>query len=328
MLKTKTWIAVLFMSCICFSNFSSDVQAAQFISPSKKQLDVSPLTELKKAFGIRKIHLQNNNILEEITKAEKTGFIGYYGDSLDFMVYQDIIRHILEIIVEVPVKDDFHFLAVPGDPTQKIQSKEELALVFKEHTNPSIILYESTFPLNFSIWDNSNRLGLSTVEHFAKNEHVKPLGYKKRLKWLFNKLEIDEKNIDILFEAAHKKFNPGHSTGIILQIFDESESPYAFSKKVAYPAYPNGFIAENRTIDEYLLDEAFVPPYPHEIRLLLNNKDSLNPNNPLKIIRYVPNMSAEAFNSYNSTLKSKIKKLTYSKSAKKDYQELLLKAWN
>lgn len=158
-----------------------------------------------------------------------------------------------------------------------------------------------------------------------KNEPVKPLGYKRRLKWLFERLDIKELEIEPLFNAALKHLNGGF--GVILQIYDDSSSPYSFSKEVAYPSYPNGFISANRTVDEYFLDDGFIPPYPHEMRIMLTTHQTLNPNSPLKIVRHIPRFSSTKQKAYVKALTTEIKKLSFSKEKKKSYQKELLAAW-
>ncbi len=294
-----------------------------FTPPTQKLLALFPINEIEKSLSIRKVVIPNKRAIEMIASAERAGILGYHGNSLDFMIYQDIIRHVMEIILEIPIRKDFHFLAVPLDPSLNIQTKELLGSVFMYSQQPERALYDTTFPLNFTLWDNANRLGLNTLENYAKNESVKPLGYRKRLEWLFKKLDIDLDKIDNLFDAAHKYLDS--HTGIILQIFDNSD--YSFAKKIAYPSYPNGHISENKTVDEYFLNDYYVPPFPHEVRLLLNNKETLNPKNPLKIVRHIPGISQVSLQNYETSMINRIKKFDFNKTSKSKYENELKTAW-
>lgn len=294
-----------------------------FTPPTEKQIAMFPIAEMEKSLSIRKVQILNKKVISQIAESESAGILGYHGDSLEFMIYQDIIRHVMEQIVEIPVRKDFYFLAVPLDPSLDIQTKERLAAIFSSSSQPERALYETTFPLNFSIWDNANRIGLNCIENFVKNESVKPLGYKKRLVWLFKTLGINEKEINVLFSTATAHLNS--NTGVILQIFDGSD--YAFSKKIAYPSYPNGFISDNATVDEYFLNESFMPPFPHEVRLLLNNAETLNPKNPLKMVRHCPGVSSSSMKSYENSLLKRIKNLSFSKSSRSAYRKELQSVW-
>jgi hypothetical protein len=314
-------VFILFFSCSSFAKLESSL----FISPSQKHLQVQPLEEMKKAFEVRKIPYDNLDFFEEISKSEKSGFLGYHGDSLDYFIYQDIIRGIVSLIVGIPIRSDFHFLDVPLDPIVIIQTKMQFARLFKLRSNPAVMLYDSTFPLNFSIWDNADRMGLNSIEQFATNKSVKPLGYKRRLKWLFSRLEIKESEIENLFHIAQTHLKS--TTGVLLQLFDQSPQPYSFAKKIAYPAYPNGLILENCTVDEYYMDENFIPPFPHEVRLLLNTAETLNPNSPLKIVRHTSGLCAETLSQYEQTLKNNIMSLSYNKKKAKSYRNELINAW-
>ncbi|MGZ3633300.1 MAG: hypothetical protein ACXWM7_03115, partial [Parachlamydiaceae bacterium] len=166
------------------------------------------------------------------------------------------------------------------------------------------------------------RLGLNSLEHYLKNESVKPLGYQKRLRWFFKQLGISHSQIDKLFALAHKHLSSSH--GVILQIFDTSTPLYAFSQELAYPAYPNGFIAANKTVDEYYIDDL---PFPHEIRLLLNNHQTLNPNNPLKIVRHTPDLRKLQRKQYETAMRTAIQKLPYQKNDATKYLNALKQQW-
>ncbi|MBA3286201.1 MAG: hypothetical protein H0U27_14250 [Nitrosopumilus sp.] len=298
---------------------------ANFISPSQKHLEFISFEEIKKALSIRKITPVLIEDFVQITDREEEGFLGYHGDSLDFLIYQDIIRHVIEIIVDIPVRDDFHFLAAPLDPLLKIQDKSKLSNIFLKETNPNYTLMDTTFPLNFSIWDNANRVGFNTLENYVKNESNKTRGYDKRLKWFFANLGIAEKEIEVLFTVARKQLkNP---KGVILQFFDTSLDPYAFSKQIAYPAFPSGCISENITVDKYFMNPAFNAPFPHEVRLLLDNKKTLNPNNHLRIVRHHPEVSDDVIQKYETDLKNKIKQLSYNTAKKDAYRKKLQQIW-
>lgn len=306
-------------------------QSSVFTPPSAKQQYLQSDFEesFTRTLELRKItplSSKQKSLLSNIVDNEVVGFVGYHGDSLDYYIYQDIIRYVMEEIVGVSLRPDFHFLAVPLDPLQSIQTKSQLLQVYEDRKhNISIPLSESTFPLNFTLWDNLDRLGLNTLEHYNNNESVKPLGYARRLKWLFQRLGVQENEIAKLFALAKDQLSS--SKGVILQIFDTSFKPYEFTKKTAFPAYPNGFMAANKTVDEYFMDDSFVPPYPHEIRLLLNNRETLNPDSPLKIIRHTPEISTETLKKYQINLRNKIKILTYSQSKKNSYLQELKAIW-
>ncbi|MGZ3732816.1 MAG: hypothetical protein ACXU9U_03660, partial [Parachlamydiaceae bacterium] len=68
------------------------LEADPFIPPSDKQLNVFTLKKIQKALEVRKVEKFDISLFSSITKKEKEGFLGYHGDSLDFYIYQDIIR--------------------------------------------------------------------------------------------------------------------------------------------------------------------------------------------------------------------------------------------
>ncbi len=308
----------------CFV-FLLNTGAGAFIAPSlnlEKQSTFNESFQRTQELGkVSDLTAERMNDFHKIAAKEQEGFLGYYGDSIDFLIYQDIIRFVIEEIVEIPVRADFQFLAPPLDPMLKIQTKEDLVRAFDN----AMTLQEGTFPLNFTLWDNLDRLGLNTIRQFVKNEPVKPLGYERRLKWLFERLGIQNKEIAPLFQLARQRL--ASPTGVILQFFDTTGDSYAVAKNIAYPAYPNGFIAANKTVDEYFMDDDFTPPYPHEIRLILNNSETLNPSSKLKIVRYTPDITPSQLSSYQKALRKQVKKLSSNKTKRKSYQKELQSKW-
>jgi hypothetical protein len=318
-----------FITYFSFLFFLTGFELVAFISPSLKQQTQLNFEEsfqrTQTLLKLGDLTPESTSYLNKIVENEVQGFLGYHGDSIDYLIYQDIIRFIIEEIVGIPVRADFHFLAPPLDPMIKIQTKAQLAPIFDAKKNKALTLQEVTFPLNFTLWDNLDRLGLNTLEHYIKNESVKSLGYQRRLKAFFERLGMKEKDIAPLFETAKQALKS--TKGVILQVFDTSKSPYDFAKKIAYPSYPNGFIAVNKTVDEYFMDDFALPPYPHEIRLLLNTQETLNPTNSLRIMRYTPEISSATLTNYQKTLQKKIKTLSYNKAKKNSYQKELKTVW-
>lgn len=323
--KNRMKNVVLFSTLVYLFSFSCmNSLQSEFVPPSERSMSALGISKIEEACSLRGINTDSKNLGYELTEKEKAGFLGYHGNNIEFLIYQDIIRMVIEEIIQLPVRDDFHFLSVPLDPTHNIQTKEQLAEVFLSEKNPSLALADTTFPLNFSIWDNMNRQGLNSLENYEHNKSYKPLGYKRRLHWFFDRLGIKKGKIENLYKELSVEMNA--NIGVIVMFFDESQESYQLSKKIAYPAYPNGFIAANRTVDEYFLD-AFNSSFPHEIRLILNNHQTLNPASPLKMNRILPDWFTLEYKRSREKLRKSIKKLSYSKEKVESYKKELINAW-
>ncbi len=315
---------------LCISGSVAFASGARFISPSDKQSRLTANFEesFARTAELRKLaplSREQTDWLNEIVKGEELGFLGYHGDSLDYYIYQDIIRYVMEDIVGISIRSDFHFFAVPLDPAHTIQTKMQLVQALEDPVGASLPLSESTFTLTFTLWDNLDRLGVNTLEHFIHNKSVKPLGYPRRLKWLFQRLGLPHSSIERLFVQA-RAFFPS-STGVILQVFDTSPSPYELAKKIAYPAYSSGLLAANKTVDEYFLDDSLLTSYPPEVRLLLSPQDTLNPHNALKTVRYTLETSKESIKKYRQNLRQRIQELPYNRSLRDSYMQELQTYW-
>lgn len=225
------------------------------------------LDEIKYHLRGKGTGLDYRELFDKAMAQENSSFFGYHGDSLDFLVYQDIIRVVIEEKNKVTIRKDFHYLSVPF---RKTLSMEDLAREFVKDRFYSKVLEEHTFPLNRALYDNHNRLGLNSVVNFSKNLSDISRKNRRELREWFEALGLDLSLIERLYEAASHHF-AGVASGVLLQFFDTSNTPLEFVNRSGYGAYPNGFIADGD---------------PQEFRLLLNEEGVLNPNSPLVIKRY------------------------------------------
>lgn len=250
---------------ICLSLFLSQSHGSEFISPTKQHVAEVTLEQIKYDLKGKGVGLEYRELFDKAISEETIGFMGYHGDSLDFLVYQDVIRILIEEVLEIPVRKDFHFISTPF----KINDIQSISKLFVKdvHYLPSVL--EGTFSLNFSLYSNHNRLGLNTVVNFTKNEGDGANLQRKELEHMFGELGMDLTLVDAIYEISHQYLDS--RSGVFIQVFDNSTTPYEFGNTVAYPSSPNGFISENN---------------PKELRLVLDVRGVLNPTSPLTIKRY------------------------------------------
>lgn len=271
------------------------LNAGEFESPSKREIEQVGLERIKYHLKGKGVGLDYRELFDKAIAEEARGFIGYHGASVDYLIYQDIIRITVEEVWGVAVRKDFHYLAVPF-------KREELdfSKIVVKGTHYSEAILEGTFPLNISLYANHCRFGLNSVVNFTKNRGERQ---KSELKRWYRELGLDPAVIDEIYEMAREYLES--KSGVLLQLFDSSESPYAFLNGAAYPSYPNGFPRDNR-----LASECMEGDFPHELRLILSREGALDPNSPLVVKRYtkIPPAKLKAWEQKLSAVISSCKK--------------------
>lgn len=300
------------------------IYGTEFASPSTRQLTFTPLDQIKYNLKGKSAGLEYRELFDKAIAEEKIGFLGYHGNDLDFLIYQDIIRITIEEVVGIPIRKDFHFLAAPLSTQRTLQSLEQLSSSFVKGVYHSQIVTKNTFPLNFSIYSNHNCLGLNSLVNFSKNESTDSASHHKELKLWFELLGIDSQLISTLYTIAYQHLD--NKTGVLLQLFDTSPSPYLFADKLSYSSYPNGFIAKNCLISEYFLDNTPCE-FPQELRLLLNIQGVLNPTSPITIKRYTKIQPSKQ-KAWEKDLRTLIQSAAFDSSKRNELRETLLQAWN
>lgn len=277
-MKIKKMQSLLFSFFLVFT-----IECGEFTSPSQKEINSNTIEKIKHNLRGKGVGLDYKELFDKAIGEEKTGFTGYHGDTLRFLIYQDIIRVVVEEVLEIPVRKDFHFFSSPITHLDSVQNLEALSHEFVKGVFYSRKLLENTFPLNFSIYSNHNRFGLNSVLNFTKNTGDEDLRYLSDLKKTFTALEIDLAVLDEIYDLSHQYLDV--NSGVLLQVFDGSATPYEFINQFGYPSYPNGFISENQQISDYFL-ELNLNEYPHELRVLLSVDGVLSPTSPLIVKRY------------------------------------------
>jgi hypothetical protein len=82
------------------------MQGLEFISPTKQYVAKVTLDQIKYNLKGKGVGLDHRELFDKAIAEENIGFMGYHGDSLDFLVYQDIIRIFFEEILEILYSDN------------------------------------------------------------------------------------------------------------------------------------------------------------------------------------------------------------------------------
>ncbi|MCB1181590.1 MAG: hypothetical protein KDK55_06195 [Chlamydiia bacterium] len=295
-----------------------------FESPTEKYLKTHTLDEIKYNLRLDNVSLIYNDLFDKAISKEIEGFVGYHGDSLEYRVYQDVIKIILEEVVGIEIPKDFHFLDIPCFRKQVLQELVDIPKFFQPERNLGMHVQRQLFPINIALYSNHNRIGFTSVSNFTLNvSKMRSTLLEADLKKFFQSLGMEPSIVEEALLIGKTQLK--EDRGILLQIFDDSEEPYGFVNNVCYPAYPNGYPFANRVISEYYYDEA-ISGYPTEIKMLLTDRYTLNPNAPITITRF-DKIQPSIVKGYEMALRELIKGADYDPQQVEGYHQTLMHAW-
>ncbi len=302
------------------------VRAVKKTTPTQRFMQTHPVGQINAV--LRKYHATDKDIalFKEIIAQEGEGFLGYQAGSSTVRLFQDMIKVLVEEILQIPVKDDFIFTRIPGDSTFHYESASSfLAELGKRipdvawDTRPEI--RQHLLSLNMNLYQSYDAPWDLTPRYYLENTTWTHANVREIIKPLFASLGVNEKTVDRIWKEALDLLP--HDRGYILQFFDCSQE-YAFTKQHTYMAYSGGKPHPFYRNHEILFDET-ATNFP-QIRLVMSNESSLNPYSDLKIKRYDGMTDAERI-SYESSLRSLLKELTYDQRQVQKIREHLLNLW-
>lgn len=264
-----------------------------------------------KSYGVTMVH---RNLFDRISLREEVGFIGYHGSTQEFRIFQDLIRLILEEIVGMPIREDFHFFRIPGDPLFSFNNLNEWG---SKLYDPSRFLC-----MNYAIYGNHHTMGSSSYYYFTINGSASTINYEQKIKALFDRLEINSDAIQTLFTIGRKYI--GHEYGVIYQVFDMSH----YDPRKAYYSLADEHCISYATkqIFSDVVAGIFSSFFPNQIRMLLSNTSTLNPYSSL-VVRRFDKLSPEATEAYLTELRQAVRSLGYSQEKVEAYRNELLSLW-
>lgn len=295
--------------------------AVDFMAPSQRYLTTHPLSNIKphfKSYGVTSQHVE---VFQKAIAEETYGFFGYHGMRREFMIYQDIIRVALEEILGIPIRPDFHFLRMPGDPNLNIDSAYAFIKKHPYDVNDDLPSEsQHILSMNMSLYEHYWDPGQCSVYYFAKNINFGMFNYEKKLIPFFHLLGIDPVYIHEAFEIGRSMLV---NEGVLLQFFDHSN--YELADKQAYLSYPSGRIYHPQQPISHLILDKNRSNFP-QFRLLMNNMYTLNPNSSLVIKRH--HLTPEAvYETFEENLRAYFQTLPVDVMQKEAYRESLLSMW-
>lgn len=272
----------------------------------------------------------------KISRQENWGHIGYHGANQGFRIYQDIIRFIVEEILVIEVPHNFHFLRIPGDPDLNLNSIAEFKEYWGRMDNRDSVRSKQLLSLNYAIYSNFDNRGSCSLNLFVKDKD-REINFRQQLIPLFESLDIRLDAIDELLEIAARHLSG--EGGILLQLIDNSHlsdhngEAYNFADEQCYPSKRGGFRYDSYPLsdhierimtDQYVKHKLDASP---QLRLLINNRYTLNPFSHLEIKRF-DFYDEPTITMYEAEMRNYIKALSWDKEKAAKYKKKLMGLWN
>ncbi|MCB1181589.1 MAG: hypothetical protein KDK55_06190 [Chlamydiia bacterium] len=268
--------------------------------------------------GLKNLNVSmiHRNLFDKIWHREEPGFLGYHGSTQEYRIYQDIIRLILEEQVQIPIREDFHFLRIPGDPQFHHQTLQEYGSDYGFNYSPTHFLC-----MNYALYGNFQHSASCSYYYFANNTSLNYVNYENKLVWLFNTLGIDTSSIHEAFTIG--RYHLSAEKGILIQVFDMSHfNPWKEYYELS-DEQCGGF--SHSPISE-IIKGTDPSSFFWQIRMLMSNRHTLNPHSSLYIKRYDA-LDSQIIQKYEQELREFIKGLDVDKEKVIQYRQELFTVW-
>lgn len=307
---------ILLAILTCVSLLS--INAYEYRSPTIRFIEKESLEKISSGLKSLEIKCTYKNFLNPIIENEDLGLIGYHGSTQEFRIYQDIIRWVLEDVVEVPIREDFHFFRIPGDPSFYHKSMKEYGSYLNDYIPSHFIC------LNYAVYSNYKNSFFSTIYYFSKDTSSSDVNFEEKLVLFFDKVGLDKKMIPVLFSIGRTHLSD--KTGVLFQLFDMShldnpESPYQYTDPLI------GTFAHNDMPFSEAVQGIEPTHFYLQTRLLMSNYSTLNPNSPLVIKRYEMT-DPEIIETYEREMREVIQDLKANSFQLELYKSELISIWS
>lgn len=226
----------------------------------------------------------------------------------------------LEGIDEQDISKCEHLLFYPVDDTTKLQ-------------RPLLV------SLNTSLFGNYSTSGCFTPEIFLQNQSVVN-GDKKvelMLRQFFVDVGLDESLVAEIWKEAEEILTESNvKCGCLLQFFDESylagTKPLSFLDQNTFVSFKHGvpcrdLFPSNYIQGDYTLKKGDTANKDLELRLVVDNRTTLNPFSSLRMVRY-DELPPEISQKIMATIKNRLKSCQKDEVKQQRYLELLESLWN
>ncbi len=294
-------------------------------TPTQRFIETHPLSQINAVLSRYGMTSDDLALFKQMIAEEKPGFIGYHAGSSTVRFFHDLIRMVVQDVLEIPVKEDFVFTRVPGDPTFRYeQASDFLRDKGRDLAGPNgdttEDLRQHILSMNMNLYQWYNQPWDLTPRYYLENTTWTYANVKKLIEPLFASLGIDAKALDSLWNEGIDLLP--HDRGYILQYFDSSPG-YAFTKEHSYIAGSGG--RPHAYLDHQVLFNEKISNFP-QMRMVMGNQSTLNPFSSLSIKRYDQMTDGER-QTYETKLRALVKKLSYDPEKIATLRKNLLALW-
>ncbi len=310
----------------------------EYLGPTSQLIEREGRQRVEKKLRKNGVNKNLEDFFDSIGALEDWGHIGYHGANQGYRVYQDIIRFTLEEILEISIRDDFHFFRVPGDTLLNLNSMSEFVKYWGKDkvNNKSDTRAKQLLSLNFGLYSNYDEEGSCSIYLFVKDKSKHSVNYSKQIAPFYKELGISADVLSNLFKIARNFLD--EEGGILLQISenshfdDEKFEAYNFLDDQGYPCKKAGYRwgpwllskhFECLMTDQYVNSKTNIAP---QLRLLMNNRYTLNPFSYLSVLRY-DLYDSETIVEYEKAMREYIKNIGFDSKKVKKYRQKLLDMW-
>lgn len=325
-MKVLKYICLSLLSIsILFTPISAAPTATDttFVAPTKRfntTHDLKSIFSKFRSYGTTDKHFK---LFDKVIENETKGFFGYHGARRDFRIFQDIIRIAMEEILDIPIRDDFQFFRVPGNPKQNVGTAHEFLVrhnfdVFDDNALEGQQILSVNMALYEYYWNDTN----CSIYFFVRDANFAMHSYEDKIKPFFLLLGVDPAYIHEAFEIGRKNLN---NSAALFQLFDNSVN-YEMVNKQTYLSHISGRVYQSKDTPSQIITNTAISSFP-QLRLMMDNQHALNPFSSLGVKRYDMN-EPETIQKYEQKLKSFIQTLPVDVSQKELYRAQLLDMWN
>ncbi len=299
--------------------------------PTSRYLDLTPRHEVKARLKKQGIQLRQLEFYEHLIQQEELGHMGYHAASHQFRVFQDIIRCVLEEVLELEFKRDFYFFRLPGDPGLHDYGYAHSFLSLFPEVNDNIPEQrDQLISVNFTLFNNHNQKYECTPVFFEKAISYKPPDFRDKIAVLFDFAGMDPERIGELFEVGKRIEH--EDAGTMFQLFDLSyQNPmiytaYQILDEAGYACIKKGVPLQPQTQLSRLYVGDSGSRFLDQYRLVVNYRQILNPYSGLTIRRYDLN-SRSVVEDYEQSMRAIIRSIPFDPLKAHMYKRYLLQQW-
>lgn len=291
-------------------------------TPTERFLNAHPFEKILPV--LQKMHANERDLalFDKLIDQENEQLLGYHAGSSTVRLFQDVVALIVKEILDIPVKDDFVFLRVPGDTSYRY----EHALDFIRDWGPGTHdtqenIRKQILSINMNLYQSFDAAYDLTPSYYLENRTHTHANVREILKPFFSQLGIEGEAVNALWDQALNLLP--HDKGYILQIFDPTRG-FTFARQHSYLAHSGGKPNPKYRYHEILFDSTAID-FP-QMRLVMSNKSTLNPFSPLIIKRY-DGLTDEQRDQYEKSLTSLLKELPFDPEKIQKVKKDLLQLW-